>query len=110
LQQAVFNEGSTVEETSLNTDTPSPNGIIYSHNRASQDQNLQEIKTAPQYSLSSSFSVQLSTSNLEIRTLIVMLYTFLTILAVVSSLELTSENYDELTAGKSVLLKHLAPW
>jgi len=65
LQQAVFNEGSTVEETSLNTDTPSPNGIIYSHNRASQDHNLQEIETAPQYSLSSSFSVQLSTSNLE---------------------------------------------
>jgi len=39
-----------------------------------------------------------------------MLYALLTILAVVSSLELTPENYDDLTAGKTVFIKHLAPW
>jgi len=32
------------------------------------------------------------------------------VLAATSALELTAANYDEMTAGKSVFIKFLAPW
>jgi hypothetical protein len=32
------------------------------------------------------------------------------IVAVASTTELTPDNYDELTSGKSVFIKFLAPW
>jgi hypothetical protein len=32
------------------------------------------------------------------------------LLAVINALELTSKNYDDATAGKTVFIKFLAPW
>jgi len=34
----------------------------------------------------------------------------LCVIALGSATELTSDNYDELTAGKTVFIKFLAPW
>jgi len=34
----------------------------------------------------------------------------LSLVAVSNALELTTENYDEKTAGKTVFIKFLAPW
>jgi hypothetical protein len=34
----------------------------------------------------------------------------LAVLAGASAIELTPDNYDEMTAGKSVFIKFLAPW
>jgi len=35
---------------------------------------------------------------------------FLSLMAVANAVELTADNYDELTAGKTVFIKFLAPW
>ena len=34
----------------------------------------------------------------------------LSLLAVANAVELTADNYDELTAGKTVFIKFQAPW
>jgi hypothetical protein len=34
----------------------------------------------------------------------------LALVAAVSAIELTPDNFDEVTAGKSVFIKFLAPW
>jgi hypothetical protein len=35
---------------------------------------------------------------------------FLSLMAVANAVELNADNYDELTAGKTVFIKFLAPW
>jgi hypothetical protein len=37
-------------------------------------------------------------------------FLLLAIVAAASATELTPDNYDELTSGKSVFIKFLAPW